>query len=107
MADVYAKATQIKLARIEANVLKLEQRIRDLNAEAELIRCGESPIQPGDMITWESGGRIRRLYRGHVIAIGSNWQGYDYKVSILSKDGEKTVGVARVLTNQFPTLEPV
>jgi hypothetical protein len=105
MRDViYTKAVQRQLDRLERRVRELEDRRAALRRRIEELKCGESPIRPGDLITWES-GREGRPRRGRVLTVGTTYGGgYEYRCEILSA-ANRPIGFAVVRTDQLPTLE--
>jgi hypothetical protein len=101
---IYTKAVQRQVDRLGRQVRELEDRMEALRRRIEQVKCGESPIQPGDLITWESGSQGRPR-RGRVLTVGTTYGGgYECRCEILSKGG-RPIGFAVVRTDQLPTLE--
>lgn len=87
----------------DRGIAKLQKRIEE-------IESGETPIQPGSIITWEKGTGDRiRFKRGRVISV-SPCKGYErktgfrYRVCILSVRG-KEIGFADINDGDEPMIE--
>jgi hypothetical protein len=105
---ILSKTARAAIRKLEAQLRTAKQVVEDIEEAIEEARCGDSPIQPDDRIEWQTGGGWNggqiRIRRGVVIGIGSRWDGYAYKVRIMTKDWSKAIGIAKVSTAECPTL---
>ena len=58
MADVIFSTDRARIDKLEEEINNLEKKRRLLLRKIEEIKAGQSPIQPGDMIEWNSGSRV-------------------------------------------------
>lgn len=98
--EVYTKRIRARLDALEAKRHAAELRVRAIRRQIEELIVGQSPIGPGDVIEWESGGRSRR---GRVLSVYSNYRGFDYRVAIVTKAGRQ-IGIATVGEGHHPVL---
>jgi hypothetical protein len=98
--EVYSKAVLRKLDALESKKLALEIRVRDLDRRMEELLVGQSPIHVGDCIVWVSSTRERY---GRVTSIRTGYNGYEYRVTVLTKAGRE-IGMATVSEHHQPEL---
>lgn len=98
----HSKADQRAIDKINRLLYKLEQQAVRLRRQRDAIGLKHSPIQPGDIISWESGGHLKR---GKVLSICLQWKGYEYRCHVLNMKGTP-IGYASVDTSQAPCKLP-
>lgn len=98
---IYSKEVQRKVRAIRKQLQAIENKRDLLHERIQELQAGQSPIQPGDIITWESGKNQRR---GRVKSVRSTWNNFEYRCHVLTKTG-KEVGYANVDSSRCPILE--
>jgi hypothetical protein len=98
--EVYSKRDRERIDKLDDQIYALEKRIAQLKQKQEEIACRTSPIQPGDLIEWMSGNRLRR---GRVISVRKDYCGFEYRCNVVAKNG-RILGFANVDTRREPTL---
>lgn len=97
---IYPPEIRDALDAIDKKIAAYNDEIEKLERTQVDLKCGISPIKPGDLINWE---KRNKQYRGQVITVrlqGWNDKFY-YRCIILSKNG-KAVGHANVDDDDCP-----
>jgi hypothetical protein len=86
---------------LQKRIKLLKDQITGIERTICVIQNGQSPIQPNDIIEWESGKYLRR---GLVISVNYVWQSeFEYRCHLLRKDG-RVIGYAKVGSDRCPTI---
>jgi hypothetical protein len=99
---IYSKPVQTQLDKLEKELDSLKFKSREINRKIEQVKIGACPIKVGDIIEWESVGKLRR---GRVVIVKSAWSHtFEFRVNILTKRG-KAIGFANVTEKHHAVLE--
>lgn len=99
---MYAPEIESQLETFVAEERRLEEALRQVKRQKELLMCAAAPFKIGDLITWSSGKEGKRR-RGKVKAIGTNWRGFTYRCDIVTLNG-RVLGHAEVDSSRDPML---
>lgn len=97
--DVYSPKVRNRLDALEAKRLALILKAQQVERQIQELLVGQSPIQPGHMIMWNSNQRVRY---GRVISVRTAYRGFEYRVDITTKDGTRVIGQATVGESDHP-----
>ena len=97
---VYSEKTQKAIQKKKDQIENLKQKIRDIEHQIYILEVGESPIQVGNTIYWESGKGEKR---GRVTSVMASWKGFEYRANVLGKE-DRVIGYAIVGTERCPSL---